>query len=106
MNELGWDKEDGKKFIKRTYGKTSRQFLSDDELLEMLNHLRWLYAPFEFLEECQKYTQGQTVYWSGKEYQVSSVRDDWNRLILLSLSGDDSSEHYTVHPFEISRTNN
>ena len=45
--------------------------------------------------------EGKTVYWSGKEYQVSYVRGDLARLILLSLSGDDSGERYTVHPFEI-----
>ena len=105
MNELGWDSEYGKTFLNRTYGKTSRQFLSDDELLEMLHHLRCLYTSDEYYQECQKYTEGQTVYWSGKEYQVSHVREDFNRLVLLSLSGNNLGERYTVHPFEINITN-
>jgi len=46
-----------------------------------------------------------TPYWSGKEYQVSYVRGDLARLVLLSLSGDDSGERYTVHPFEIGGNN-
>ncbi len=106
MDQLGWDKEYGRKFLNRTYGKTSRHLLSDNELLGFLNYLKSLYSPEELHEECHKYTEGKTVYWSGKEYQVSYVRGDLNRLILLSLSGDDSGDHYTVHPFEISRTNN
>ncbi len=105
MNELGWDKEYGRKFLNRTYGKTSRHLLTDDELLGFLNHLKCLYAPEQLHEECRKYTEGQTVYWSGQEYQVSYVRGDLARLILLSLSGDNVGKRYTVHPFEIRRTN-
>ena len=106
MNELGWDKGYGRKFLNRTYGKTSRQLLSDEELLGFLNHLKSLYSPEELHEECHKYTEGKTVYWSGKEYQVSYVLRDLKRVILLSLSGDDVGDRYTVHPFEIGGTNN
>ncbi len=110
MKELGWDKDYGRKFLKRTYGKTSRQLLLDDELLGFLNHLKYLYSPEELHEECEKYTQdyiqGKTVCWCGKEYKISYVRGDLNRIILLSLSGDDVGERYTVHPIEIRRKNN
>jgi hypothetical protein len=101
MDQLGWDKDYGRKFLKRTYGKTSRHLLTDEELLEFLNHLKFLYAPEQLHEECHKYTEDKTVCWSGKEYQVSYVRGDLARLVLLSCSGDDSGERYTVHPFEI-----
>ena len=104
---LGWDQEEyGNKFINRIYGKTSRHLLSDEELLEFLNYLKCLYSPEELSEECLKYTQGQTVGWCGKKYQVSYVRGDLKRVILLSLSGDDLGDRYTVHPFEIRRKNN
>ncbi len=105
MAQLGWDKQYGRKFLNTTYGKTSRHLLSDEELLGFLNHLKSLYSPEQLHEECHKYTEGKTVYWSGKEYQVSYVRGDLNRVILLSLSGDDSGERYTVHPFEIRKKN-
>ncbi len=106
MEQLGWDKDYGRKFLNRTYGKTSRHLLSDEELLGFLNYLKSLYSPEELHEECHKYTEGKTVYWSGKEYQVSYVRGDLARLVLLSCSGDDSGDRYTVHPFEIGGTNN
>jgi hypothetical protein len=104
---LGWDQEEySNKFINRTYGKTSCHLLSDEELLEFLNHLKCLYSSEELYEECFNYTKGQTVGWCGKEYQVSYVRGDLKRVILLSLSGDDFGARYTVHPFEIRRKDN
>jgi len=104
---LGWDQEEySNKFINRIYGKTSCDLLSDEELLEFLNHLKCLYSPEELYEECLKYTKGQTVGWCGKEYQVSYFRGDLKRVILLSLSGDDFGARYTVHPFEIRRKDN
>ncbi len=101
MEQLGWDKDYGRKFLNRTYGKTSRHLLTDEELLGFLNYLKSLYSPEELHEECHKYTKGKNVCWCGKEYQVSYVRGDLARLVLLSVSGDDSGERYTVHPFEI-----
>lgn len=40
LSRLGWTKEDGKNYLIKTYGKKSRQLLSDDELIEFWEYLR------------------------------------------------------------------
>lgn len=39
MKRLGWTTEQGRNYLKRTYGKKSRQELSETELLDFLNYL-------------------------------------------------------------------
>ncbi|MGB2926895.1 MAG: hypothetical protein WBB82_16465 [Limnothrix sp.] len=39
LKRLGWTSEQGRNYLLETYGKRSRQLLSDDELLEFLQHL-------------------------------------------------------------------
>lgn len=39
LSELGWTSEDGKKHLKATYNKASRQFLTDDELTDFVSYL-------------------------------------------------------------------
>jgi hypothetical protein len=39
MKRLGWSTEQGREYLKRTYGKRSRQELDDAELLDFLHHL-------------------------------------------------------------------
>lgn len=39
LKRLGWTTEDGKKHLTETYGKKSRQLLTDEELIEFLNYL-------------------------------------------------------------------
>jgi hypothetical protein len=39
VKRLGWSPEQGKEYLKRTYGKRSRQELSDAELLDFLHYL-------------------------------------------------------------------
>ncbi|MBR8829511.1 MAG: hypothetical protein DSM107014_16715 [Gomphosphaeria aponina SAG 52.96 = DSM 107014] len=39
LKRLGWTKEKGRDYLLQTYGKKSRHYLSDDELLEFLNFL-------------------------------------------------------------------
>lgn len=45
MKRLGWTSEQGRKYLLENYGKRSRQLLSDDELLEFLNHLESIPSP-------------------------------------------------------------
>ncbi len=40
IERLGWDKEQGREYLVKTYGKRSRQTLTDEELLEFLEYLR------------------------------------------------------------------
>ncbi|MGF1479866.1 MAG: hypothetical protein ACFB4I_10285 [Cyanophyceae cyanobacterium] len=42
MKRLGWTSEQGRKYLLETYGKRSRQLLSDEELLDFLNYLESL----------------------------------------------------------------
>ena len=44
MKRLGWTSEQGRKYLLETYGKRSRQLLSDEELLDFLHHLESLSA--------------------------------------------------------------
>ncbi len=39
LKRLGWTSEQGRTYIMETYGKRSRQFLTDSELVEFLHHL-------------------------------------------------------------------
>jgi hypothetical protein len=39
MKRLGWTKEQGRDYLKQTYGKRSRQELDDDELIDFLRYL-------------------------------------------------------------------
>lgn len=39
MKRLGWSTEQGREYLKRTYGKRSRQELDDAELLDFLRYL-------------------------------------------------------------------
>ena len=39
LKRLGWSSEQGRTYLLETYGKRSRQLLSDDELLEFLRYL-------------------------------------------------------------------
>ena len=39
LKRLGWTSEQGRNYLLETYGKRSRQLLSDEELLEFLRHL-------------------------------------------------------------------
>lgn len=39
MKRLGWSTEEGRSYLKRTYGKRSRQELEDEELLDFLRYL-------------------------------------------------------------------
>ena len=45
MKRLGWTTEQGRSYLKRTYGKKSRQELSDDELLDFLRYLESQASP-------------------------------------------------------------
>lgn len=40
MKRLGWNQEDGRKYLLATYGKKSRHLLSDEELIEFLSYLK------------------------------------------------------------------
>ncbi|MCS7292838.1 MAG: hypothetical protein RMI89_07675 [Gloeomargarita sp. SKYBB_i_bin120] len=40
MKRLGWTNAQGREYLRRTYGRNSRQELSDQELLDFLNYLR------------------------------------------------------------------
>lgn len=39
LKRLGWTNQQGRDYLLQTYGKRSRQLLSDDELLDFLHHL-------------------------------------------------------------------
>ena len=45
MKRLGWTKVQGREYLIETYGKRSRQVLSDEELLEFLDYLESLPTP-------------------------------------------------------------
>ncbi len=40
LKQLDWSTQEGRNYLKQKYGKTSRQQLTDDELLEFLAHLK------------------------------------------------------------------
>ncbi|WP_071188622.1 hypothetical protein [Trichormus sp. NMC-1] len=40
IERLGWTKEQGREFLKKTYGKLGRSLLSEEELLDFLNYLK------------------------------------------------------------------
>ena len=40
MKRLSWTQEQGRKYLLETYGKKSRHLLSDEELIEFLEHLK------------------------------------------------------------------
>lgn len=40
MKRLGWSNTQGREYLRRTYGRNSRQDLNDQELLDFLNYLR------------------------------------------------------------------
>lgn len=40
MKRLGWTKDQGKDYLAKTYGRKSRQLLSDEELKEFLGYLQ------------------------------------------------------------------
>lgn len=44
LKRLGWTSEQGREYLLQTYGKRSRQLLSDEELLEFLQYLESLPA--------------------------------------------------------------
>lgn len=45
LERLGWTNNEGRDFLKRNYGKPSRLRLTDEELLEFLQHLKSLPTP-------------------------------------------------------------
>ena len=45
LKRLGWDSEQGRNYLLETYGKRSRQLLSDEELIEFLQYLQHLPSP-------------------------------------------------------------
>jgi len=45
LKRLGWSSDQGRNYLLQTYGKRSRQLLSDEELLEFLLHLESLPTP-------------------------------------------------------------
>jgi hypothetical protein len=47
MKRLGWSTEQGREYLKRTYGKRSRQELDDAELLDFLHHLETQPSPLQ-----------------------------------------------------------
>lgn len=49
MNRLGWSAKDGKLHLEQTYGKKSRQFLTDEELIEFSAYLQSQPDPSEHL---------------------------------------------------------
>jgi hypothetical protein len=42
LKRLGWTSEQGRNYLLQTYGKRSRQLLSDEELIEFLQYLQSL----------------------------------------------------------------
>ncbi|MEN9207098.1 MAG: hypothetical protein Q6L50_04965 [Gloeomargarita sp. GMQP_bins_120] len=40
MKRLGWTNAQGREYLRRTYGRNSRQELTDQELIDFLNYLR------------------------------------------------------------------
>jgi len=40
MKRLGWSNTQGREYLRRTYGRNSRQDLNDQELLDFLHYLR------------------------------------------------------------------
>lgn len=42
MDRIGWSKQEGREYLKRTYKKSTRQRLDVDELMDFLNYLRAL----------------------------------------------------------------
>lgn len=42
MDRIGWTKQEGREYLKRTYGKSTRQRLDEGELMDFLNYLRAL----------------------------------------------------------------
>lgn len=40
IERLGWTKEQGREYLKKTYGKLGRSLLSEEELLDFLNYLK------------------------------------------------------------------
>lgn len=42
MDRIGWTKQEGREYLKRTYKKSTRQRLDVDELMDFLNYLRAL----------------------------------------------------------------
>lgn len=47
LRRLGWTTEQGRDYLKRTYGKSSRQQLSDEQLLEFLHYLEFQPTPYD-----------------------------------------------------------
>jgi len=47
MERVGWTQEEGRNYLNRTYGKRSRQQLTDDELIDFLIYLKALPSPTE-----------------------------------------------------------
>lgn len=47
IKRLGWTEVQGRKYLQQTYGKRSRQHLTDEELLEFLDYLRSQPSPNE-----------------------------------------------------------
>jgi hypothetical protein len=47
LKRLGWTSEQGRNYLLQTYGKRSRQLLSDEELLEFVQHLENLPNPIK-----------------------------------------------------------
>ncbi|MFM7602024.1 MAG: hypothetical protein ACKO7R_12635 [Pseudanabaena sp.] len=50
MERLSWKKTQGRDYLVRTFGKKSRQQLTNDELLQFLSHLKSLPTPYSQLE--------------------------------------------------------
>ena len=47
LKRLGWTSDQGRNYLLQTYGKRSRQLLSDEELLEFLQHLEGQPTPIK-----------------------------------------------------------
>ncbi|MBE9128711.1 MULTISPECIES: DUF3987 domain-containing protein [unclassified Coleofasciculus] len=86
MRRLGWDKSTGRDYLEQTYGKRSRQLLTDEEMSDFLNHLKSLPTP-EL--ETQQNVDNLVV---GRSYLIQRIvgahldlRVEWLEAILESV---------------------
>ncbi|PSF39552.1 hypothetical protein C7H19_01820 [Aphanothece hegewaldii CCALA 016] len=82
MREIGWDIETARNYLIETYGKRSRQLLTDDELLEFHAHLQ-LRVYFPLGSVVYLYDEGATPY------TVVGYSQDGENLILKNNQNED-----------------
>lgn len=51
LKRLGWSQEKGREYLVTTYGKKSRQLLSDEQLIEFTDYLESLVSPQSDFED-------------------------------------------------------